>query len=295
MRASAKINLFLHVGKAHSDGYHDLFSLVAFTGAGDDLLFCPAKAEADQISLAIGGAFASLLSEEDVNDNLIVRAGRLLQDWALMQNLPVHGADITLTKNLPVAAGIGGGSADAACALKGLADLWDYEPGAEDVQKMCLKLGADVPVCYASQSSWMGGIGEEVSAGPALPGGAIVLVNPRLPLSTGPVFKAFDAAGGQDAPLRPAALPQQFADRQAFIAFLNEQRNDLETAAIKLCPQIGEVLSALSDQQALLARMSGSGPTCFGLFPSLEVAQSVERQLNETYPSWWAVATNLIS
>jgi len=287
MRASAKINLFLHVGAARGDGYHDVFSLVGFAGIGDDLTVGPTAHGDKDIHLAVEGEFAQALANEPVQDNLVVKAGRLLQDWAERSGRPVTGARITLTKNLPVAAGIGGGSADAACALKALAAVWSCMPDQQALDRIMLSLGADVPVCFANQASWMSGIGETVHPAPPLPPTAIVLINPRVPLSTGPVFRLFDDFAPPPRALQPRPLPDRFGSSADLLGFLQRQRNDLQSPAIRLCPEIKTVLSALQDSGAELVRMSGSGPTCFGLFSDPQAAREAKRVLLEQNTGWW--------
>jgi 4-diphosphocytidyl-2-C-methyl-D-erythritol kinase len=275
-RAPAKINLFLHVGDKRADGYHALQSLVAFTSAGDELSFAPA----DTLSLTIGGPFGESLSAGP--DNLIVKAAQLLSGS--------KAAAITLTKNLPIASGIGGGSADSAATLRGLNRLWDLGLGIAELQRIGAMLGSDVPVCITCRPQWMEGRGEIVTELPSLPELPIVLVNPGVGVSTGEVFAAMGERHGVDLP-----LPAEFADAADLIAYLRTTANDMETPAREIAPVIGELLDFIAAQGALLTRMSGSGATCFGLFESDTVAARAADAILAAHPEWWAVATRLIA
>ena len=229
--APAKLNLALHVTGRRDDGYHLLDSLVAFAGFGDRLSFEPGP-----LSLAIDGPFASALPQD--GDNLCLRAARLAGG----------AAQITLTKHLPVASGIGGGSADAAAVLRGLARMGHALPDET------WRLGADVPVCLASAPARMSGIGEAVVPLPPLPLVPLVLVNPGIPVATPQVFAALDRR--DNAPLPP--LPD-FRDAATLTGWLRETRNDLQAPAIRIAPVIADVLRALQSAGADFARMSGSG------------------------------------
>jgi 4-diphosphocytidyl-2-C-methyl-D-erythritol kinase len=251
------------------DGYHLLDSLVCFTELGDEL-----HLRADEaLSLAIDGPFAPALAS---TDNLALRAARLVD--------PGRGAALHLVKNLPVAAGIGGGSADAAAALIGVSRLWALPmPVPADT----LALGADLPVCLAQGPSFVGGIGEALTPAPSLPPAFLLLVNPRRPLPTIDVFRRFRREFS--APARWEAAP---ADAAGLAALLAERRNDLTEAAEELLPEIAEILKALGDSPGcLLARMSGSGATCFGLFRSAKSAAQAAAGLQVGAPHWWVRAT----
>ncbi|MGA3400136.1 MAG: 4-(cytidine 5'-diphospho)-2-C-methyl-D-erythritol kinase [Acetobacteraceae bacterium] len=250
--APAKLNLFLHVTGRRPDGYHVLDSLVAFADCGDELR---ASAAAD-LSLTIGGPFAAGLAGEA--DNLVLRAARAL---AAEAGVPAH-ARLVLEKHLPVASGIGGGSADAAAALRLLCRLWGITPDPAALDLLALRLGADVPVCLRSQPARMGGVGEALEPAPALPACCVLLVNPGVAVATASVFRA---RSGAFSP--PARLPDGWGDAATMAADLALLANDLEAPARGLCPAIGDVLTAIAAQPGcLLARMSGSGATCFGLF-----------------------------
>ena len=273
--APAKINLSLHVTGRRADGYHLLDSLVAFADIGDRL---EARA-APALSLQVTGPLAEGVPLD--GSNLVLKA-------ALALNQHGKGASLVLHKHLPAAAGIGGGSSDAAAALRILASLWDCPmPTADEV----LALGADVPVCLVGQACRMAGIGEVITAVPRLPCVPAVLVNPRVDVPTPQVFKAL--RNRDNAPM-PEAIPQ-FHDVAALAAWLRGQRNDLEAPAQQAQPVIGTVLAALSAAPgALLARMSGSGATCFALHESADSAARAARTLAEQHPDWW-VAHGMLS
>ena len=273
-RAPAKINLFLHVGDKRADGYHALQSLVAFTRAGDELAF----AASDRLSLAIDGPFGAGLSAGD--DNLIVKAAQLLS--------VAKAAAITLTKNLPIASGIGGGSADSAATLRGLNALWNLGLDTAELQKIGAMLGSDVPVCITCRPQWMEGRGEILTELPSLPELPIVLVNPGVGVSTGKVFAAMGARHGVDLP-----LPPRFTDAAELIAYLKTTANDMEAPARALAPVIGEVLEFIAAEGALLSRMSGSGATCFGLFENDTSAARAAAAIRAAHPGWWTIPTRL--
>ena len=267
--APAKVNLFLRVTGRRADGYHLLDSLAVFGPAADRV-----SAElAPDLALEIEGPFAGALLGG--SDNLVLRAARALAD----ANGIVPHARILLHKALPVASGIGGGSADAAATLRLLARLWDV-PIADEI---AVRLGADVPVCLEGRPARMAGIGEQLAAAPALPDFGLLLVNPLIEISTPAVFRARTGAFSQRAVL-PAAWP----DAAGMATALHELGNDLEAPAAELCPAVGEVLAWLRRQPGcLLARMSGSGATCFGLFGTVAEAASA----GSAAPSeWWSSA-----
>jgi 4-diphosphocytidyl-2-C-methyl-D-erythritol kinase len=274
--APSKVNLYLHVTGRRADGYHLLDSLAVFGPASDTLALMPA----DDLSLALDGPFGGALAAEP--DNLVLRAARAL---VVAAGVPARAA-LTLTKRLPVASGIGGGSADAAAALRGLDRLWGLGLGEARLAEIAAPLGADIPVCVASRPARMGGVGEVLSAAPALPPCGLLLVNPGVALPTPAVFRA--RTGGFTP---PAALPAGWPDAATMARDLTATRNDLEPPAIALCPQVAEVLAALRALPGcLLARMSGSGATCFGLFPDAATAQSGAALLPGT---WWRDAGGL--
>jgi 4-diphosphocytidyl-2-C-methyl-D-erythritol kinase len=263
--APAKVNLYLHVTGKRADGYHLLDSLAVFPAAGDVV----AAASAEALSLEITGPFGAVLRAEE--DNLLLRAARLLA--------PKRGAALTLEKNLPVASGIGGGSADAAAALQVLSTLWGIK-GA-DLPALALQLGADVPVCLASAPARMQGIGEILRPAPRLPEFGMVLVNPGVAVPTPAVFRARQG-GFSPAPV----LPDGWADVDAMVADLANYTNDLQGAAIGIAPVIGEVLAVLAALPgARFSRMSGSGATCFGIFATPDEARAAAAKIS--HAGWW--------
>jgi 4-diphosphocytidyl-2-C-methyl-D-erythritol kinase len=280
--APAKVNLTLRVLGRRPDGYHAIESLVAFAAIGDRLRLAPGPAP----GLAVRGPFADECGA--VADNLVPRAARALA--AIVPGL--RFGSFSLTKNLPVAAGLGGGSADAAAALRLLARLNRMSLADLRLVKVARGLGADVPVCIASQARTMRGIGDRLGPPLALPRLAAVLVNPGDKLSTRAVFEKLDLIGAR----RRRAEPSQQIPRDAagLIRYLAARGNDLEPAAIALAPAIANVLAALRRSPGCdLARMSGSGPTCFGLFGSARAAAAAARTLARAHPSWWVRATVL--
>lgn len=269
--ARAKINLCLHVTGQRGDGYHLLDSLVVFADVGDQITCAPA----DGLSLAITGPEGAALIADDAN--LVLRAARAF-------GRPL-GAAITLNKRLPVASGMGGGSADAAATLVALSKLWHV--GLPDADAV-LRLGADVPVCLAGHPARMRGVGEEVSPLPhPLPPAHLVLVNPRVQVSTPTIFNGL---ARKDNPPMPAELPR-LKSLPELAAFLMMQRNDLEAPALVAAPAIGQVKTALGAEPGChLARMSGSGATCFGLFADPLSAAAAARRIHDAHPGWWVEA-----
>ncbi|WP_240791232.1 4-(cytidine 5'-diphospho)-2-C-methyl-D-erythritol kinase [Roseomonas sp. AR75] len=268
--APAKVNLYLRVTGRRPDGYHLLDSIAVFAGAAD--LVHAVLAEG--LSLAVTGPEAGVLADEP--DNLVLRAARALAAATGAR----AGAAITLDKHLPVASGIGGGSADAAAALRALNALWNTGLDAAALHGIAAGLGADVPVCIAGRPMRMQGIGEILSDAPPLPAFGLLLANPRIALPTPAVFKA--RRGGFSA---PAGLPGRLPDAAALADWLRPLGNDLQDAAIALCPSIAEVLAAIAARPGcLLARMSGSGATCFGIFRDAATAEAAALTLPVT---WW--------
>ncbi len=269
--APAKVNLFLHVTGRRADGYHLLDSLAVFGPAADRLTATTASG----LSLTLAGPFGESLAAEP--DNLVLRAARAL---AAEAGCP-GGAALQLEKHLPIASGIGGGSADAAAALRLLNRLWGCGLDAVALARIAAPLGADIPVCVASRPARMQGIGEVISAAPELPECGLLLVNPRVPVATPAVFRA--RQGGFSV---PATLPAAWPDARAMAADLARLSNDLEAPALSLCPVIADVLAALrAAPGCLLARMSGSGATCFGLFAAPAEAAAAAQTMPR---DWWA-------
>ena len=280
VEAPAKLNLYLHVTGRRADGYHELDSLVTFTALADTLEIAPA----DALSLAVSGPFAEALG---TGDNLATRAAVALAE-RLGRRACVR---IALLKRIPVAAGLGGGSADAAAVLRGLARLWGLGAAhASDLQDVALGLGADVPVCLHARAAYMAGIGETLSAPPPLPPCGVLLVNPGVPVPTGAIFAARQG---------PFSVAQRFqespTDAAALARLLRARRNDLELPALAHAPEVGHVLDRLGAAPGcLLARMSGSGGTCFGLFADGAAAAEASRAIASENPDWWVQATHLV-
>lgn len=265
--ARAKVNLCLHVTGRRNDGYHLLDSLVVFPEIGDVLTAEPAS----EISLKIQGPFSEGLSTGA--DNLVIRAAEAISP-------PNAGVAIRLEKNLPVAAGIGGGSADAAAALRLLSRIW----GVSYDSAVALDLGSDVPVCLKSETCRMSGVGEKLTDIPDLPEFWLLLINAGLPVSTGRVFGNLDYE--TSSPMPP--MPDVIADLGTLVDWLGGTRNDLERAAVLICPETQVVLDILEqDPNCLFSGMSGSGGTCFGVFPDQSSAIAVQKAVSGDNPDWW--------
>jgi 4-diphosphocytidyl-2-C-methyl-D-erythritol kinase len=265
--AYAKLNLALHVRGREPDGYHRLETLFAFCADGDELSVAPGH----ELSLTVEGPFGADL---ETKDNLVLRAGEALRQAAGVS----AGAALRLDKRLPVASGIGGGSADAAATLRLLRRLWKLDLSDDDLRAVAAPLGADVPSCVASTTVRGEGRGDRLSPSSVNLGGtSVLLVNPRVALSTPAVFRAWD---GRDlGPLGDSAL---------------DGRNDLEAPAIKLVPVIADVLATLRLCPGLeLARMSGSGATCFGLFANDEERDAANARIRAAHPDWWTLPSRL--
>jgi len=269
--AYAKINLALHVRERMPNGYHRIETLFAFCEDGDHLYAEPSKAG---FTLTIRGPFAGDLAEEA--DNLIVAAARLID--------PDRSVHLALDKRLPVAAGLGGGSADAAAAMRLLVRFWGLGGDEEALLGQAATLGADVPACLVSRTRLGTGTGAELAepGEDEARGRPLLLVNPRVPLATGAVFARWD--GEDRGSLRQGSV------MEAALA----GRNDLEAPAISLCPPVADVLGALGGLPGvLLARMSGSGATCFALFGSDAARDAADAEIAARHPGWWRLATRL--
>ena len=288
--ARAKLNLYLHITGRRADGFHLLESLVGFAAIGDVV---SANAAA-QLTLAVKGPFAAALEGTAADDNLVLRAAHALKALARTRGIDVSGAAVTLDKHLPVASGIGGGSADSAAALHVLARLWRIDVSLDDLKAIGQTLGSDIPACVAGRPALMRGAGEILEAVPALPAAPLVLVNPGIAVPTPPVYKAFAASGALTHAARPAPTGP-WTSPAALVTALENTTNDLEPAAISLCPAIADCLAALRGQGALLARMSGSGATCFGVFASEAAAGQAAARIFADHPRWWSAATSLIA
>jgi 4-diphosphocytidyl-2-C-methyl-D-erythritol kinase len=316
-RAPAKLNLFLHIAGRRADGYHDLESLVVFTEFGDELEFEREESPGLKIGLHGPGApdLSALIEPRDPSRRLSTfEAAHLLADKA-----PVHhlGATIVLDKRVPVAAGLGGGSADAAATLRVLNKLWEMNLPLEELETLGVKLGADVPVCLRARPTFVSGIGEGLSDAPPLPPLALVIAHTKIALPTPDVFRQLRQAewSGQcprtlpPPPFGPRRVPSSprlpgsrsdgwgegaWPDVHALVEYLRAMRNDLEAPARRVQPAIGDLLGDLgATPGCLIARMSGSGAACFGIFETDAGATDAVRALEAT--GWWAVATKLFS
>ena len=277
--APAKVNLYLQVTGRRADGYHLLDSLVVFADIGDRLT----AALAGELSLSLGGPEAALVPYGE--DNLVLRAARALAAAAGIE----PRAALQLEKNLPVAAGIGGGSSDAPAALRALAALWRVDIGEDRLRALGLTLGADIPACLAGGALRVGGVGERLQSLPPPPDCGILLANPRIPLPTADVFRARAGRFSEDRPLDP---PESAA---ALVRLVAERGNDLTAAAIGLVPEIGAVLDRLRRlDRVLAASMSGSGATCFALFADRATADAARARLAAAMPRWWCAAGALL-
>lgn len=282
--AWAKVNLSLRILGRRPDGYHELRSLVVFAAAADGI-----EAHlSGGLTLELSGPFGAALSNEP--ENLVLRAARGLRDLCGVE----AGAHLNLQKNLPVASGIGGGSADAAATLRALIRLWHIAPNETALLRLATSLGADVPVCLDPSPALMGGIGEKLARLPRLPRIYLVLANPGLPLSTAEVFRALAAPPLAETPA-PPPLPH-FNSLDDLVVWLRQQPNDLELPARNLLPQIGDVIDEIASTRGCrLARMSGSGATCFGLYAGEAEAEAAAGLIAAAHPEWWVVAAPAVS
>ena len=285
--APAKVNLFLHVGALGADGYHPVASLMTFADVGDIVRFEPAPA----MDFAIEGPMGQGLSAFD--GNLVTSARDLMmaafdRDWTAFR--------LTLDKHLPIAAGVGGGSADAAAAMRLLGAAFNI-PLSDDegarLAEIARRLGADVPVCLGGAPVLASGRGDVFDSPPLFPDIDAVLVNPGVPSPTGRVFAAYDAAGAPGDALQPPWV-DALNTAEDVAGYLAACRNDLQAPAIGLTPQIGETLALLDRQpETLLARMSGSGATCFALVRDHDAALDLATELAAAHPDWWVRACRL--
>jgi 4-diphosphocytidyl-2-C-methyl-D-erythritol kinase len=287
-QARAKVNLTLRVVGRRVDGYHDLESVVAFADCADRLSLTPGS----KLALKAIGPLAQYCGE--TSDNLVLKAAQLLGERVPGLKL----GDFILDKELPVAAGIGGGSADAAAALRLLAQANGLAIDDARLIEAARRTGADVPVCLASKACVMTGVGETLLP-LSLPRLPCVMVNPRIPVATMDVFKALGLRNGEllvgaSDVMRAMAWPERGASVEDWVEALAAGSNDLEAPAIRIQPVIGEVLSALSATNgAWLARMSGSGATCFAIFENTAEAQRAAQKVQSDHPQWWVHAGTL--
>lgn len=280
--APAKINLALHVVGQRADGYHLLDMLVTFAAFGDRVAIAPA--ETDRFTLS--GRFAAALADAPDTDNLVLKARDALRAALGARGIAAPPVHLHLEKNLPIASGIGGGSADAAAALRGLLRHWQADIDGASLGDIALKLGADVPMCLAARPLVARGIGEEIEPRADLPAYAMVLVNPLLGVSTPEIFRRL-----KDKNNPRLKVPKPGTGGPCWLAALNAMRNDLEAPAVTLCPQIEGVRQAIAATGPLLVRMSGSGATCFGLYDDLEGARYAARTIEAGHPGWFVIAS----
>ena len=289
LAAPAKLNLYLHITGRRPDGTHTLDSLVAFAGLADRVTLAESAdqsgAQSAAFALAISGPFKAGLSGGE--DNLALRAARALA--AAAGGRPGGALRITLEKNIPVAAGLGGGSADAAAVLAGLASLWRVDGSLP--ARVAAKLGADVAVCLGSRPTFMAGIGAALGPAVALPAAGVVLVNPGVALTTASVFRAYDALGQADGDRPRPALDPAPEDARALALALKGTANDLTPGALTLAPAIADLLAVIGAAEGCrLARMAGSGATCFGLFDDAAAARAAAESINDKGRDWWCWA-----
>lgn len=279
--APAKVNLFLHVGPVRRDGLHALESLFVFAEDGDIVRAAPAP----DLQLAVTGPEAGALSPFPIESNLVWRAACALRQAAGVR----AGAALTLDKRLPVAAGVGGGSADAAAALRALRRLWRLDIGDDALRNIAFRLGADVPACLDKRPVFVSGAGEIMRAGPSLPPLWLLLVNPRAAMPTGPVFRAFDRR--HPAPPAPApALAVSIRGYDSLANYLSKTKNDLEPFAVQRESSIATVIETIKNAPgSIAARMSGSGATAFGLFSSRAACERAGRRAAAS--GWWVMAS----
>lgn len=283
-RAPAKVNLTLHLLRRRDDGFHDLESLVAFTGAGDTLRLCSAP----ETTLVVDGPTAQ--GAGAVEDNLVLKSVR-----ALSARIPgLRSGAFHLTKRLPVAAGVGGGSSDAAAALRLLARANDIALEDPRILDAAAEIGSDVPVCLHARARMMYGRGDELAQPLAMPPVFAVLVNPGVPLETRAVFARIGLKPGQETGFGAHAPVPQPLSWDALLSLLKRGRNDMEDAASVLAPVVGHVIAVLSAARGCrLARMSGSGATCFALFETCRAAARAAAVIRRDHPEWWVKPTVL--
>lgn len=276
--APAKVNLFLHVGPPGGGGYHPICSLMAFADVGDRV----SSFAADALTLRVSGAFAGDLAGE--GDNLVLRAARALIAEARQPLAPIG---LSLDKHLPVASGLGGGSSDAGAALRLLREIFELSIANERLEALAASLGADGAACLWGAPVVAQGRGERLSPAPGLPQLDAVLVRPPVEVSTAEVYRRFDALGRFGDVATPM-MPDAFEDATELAGWLAGQRNDLEAAAIAVSPAVGAVLETLADEpEALLARVSGSGATCFALCAGDIEAEGLAERIEAMAPDWW--------
>lgn len=278
--APAKINLYLHVTGRRADGYHDLDSLVAFASIGDEI----GLRVAEGFHLEVTGPQASALEGEKIESNLIFRAVKALAE---LMDVPQLDAHMVLVKNLPVASGIGGGSADAAAALRAMARHWNLSLDDPRVMRAAERQGQDVPACVRLENVYLTAAG--IVPAPRMPPASVVLVNPGKGLPTPAVYKEYRDGGYPFSP--EARFEKAPASAKELAEALKTRTNDLYAPACRLLPEIADVIAVLeASKECLLARMSGSGATCFGIYPDDVSAKSIAAQIRAQRPRWWVEA-----
>jgi len=278
--APAKINLFLHIVGKRENGYHELDSLAVFTTFGDTLEFIPS----DTLRFEIQGPFAHEMGSH--SGNIVLKAAESLRAATKCR----AGVRIVLHKHIPVGAGLGGGSSDAAATLKALNDLWGLQLSDSKLAEIGMTLGSDVPVCLKQGAAYIRGIGDEILPVTLKGNIWIILVNPLKPLLTADVFKAYKAPFSKS--LKPI---HHFNDTETLLKHIAELRNDLQPVAVSLMPEIDLILQAIAGTEGCrLARMSGSGATCFGIYASQALALAAQHAITQSYPRWWTTVTKVM-
>ena len=283
LAAPAKLNLYLHVTAKRPDGYHELDSLVAFADVNDHLTFDASET----LNISFSGEFSDGI--EDVTATSVHKAATWLASHAGV----LASGTVSVEKNLPVAAGLGGGSADCAAALKGFARLWGLDVHwGEHAKDIAFALGADVPVCLAAEPVHMAGIGEEISAAPDLPSAWVLLVNAREPVSTAKVYGGLNGRFHAD---RRIPSDTSITTASELAELLTARTNSLADPAIETAPVVAVVLEEIqANSDCLLARVSGSGGTCFGLYQDQSRAETAAQKIRNLHPDWWVAAGALL-
>jgi 4-diphosphocytidyl-2-C-methyl-D-erythritol kinase len=272
--APAKLNLFLHVTGKREDGYHFLESMIAFTPNIHDQI--EIENSSKEIIIEEAGSFLDRLPIDNKN-NIIYRAATFLKNGN-------DGVVIKLHKNIPIGGGLGGGSSDAATVTRMLKEVWGINLTKKELDEKLIKLGADVPICFHGKIAYFSGIGEVIEDINIFPKIYAIVINPMQPLLTQDVFKAYKQPFSTPINNKPSS----FQSIQDLTVFLKEQRNDLENIAIEVIPEIKEILKTINEQEdCLLARMSGTGPSCFGLFREVETAKKALQKIQDLHPNWW--------
>lgn len=284
LTAHAKVNLALHVTGQREDGYHLIESLVAFTDFGDQITAQPAETN----NFELCGPFANAL-DGDPNDNLIIKARDTLANFADKSGLKTTPISLTCEKNLPVASGLGGGSADAAATLNILIQLWELDISDTDLERIALDLGADVPMCLQSQPLIAKGIGEDITLVSPFPKSHIVLVNPMVGVSTPVIFNALKTK--QNSLL---SSPTEIGRFEQLLKIIQQNRNDLQTPAIDHCPEISDCLDTLLKTNPVSGRMSGSGASCFAIYENETNAFNAAKAIATLQPHWFVKSTYLL-